>query len=245
MNQRRTMERVNVREYAPMQEIADSLNEMLLRIANLDYNSAKDIETYNVLLRRVKSQAFCMQSVSEDPKLASSSEYNRLISHYDKVVRDPNTKPLVRECLKNVLQILIDRPDISSHIQHKEVHPSGQMLTAFYRANNHIEERMNLAESNPENYRNSAQVPLHKEIPRDPRFYSNGGQQVSNIESNLHSDEYNNRGSRDPRTQVESTDVNMQNLIRRQEEIKSSQNDPSRHHHGSNLPKDSQGRYNQ
>lgn len=149
--------KIQVRTIAPMQEIADSIYEMLKRVSKLDKN---DRENFEVLKKRIRSQAFCLQGVLEDPNIKGSEQFENLMTFYSNHLESKDTHPLVKECIEAITDIINNKKSISEK-KYKKCKPSAQVLTNFFRSKEHIEKRMELSEEDPETYLSTAKMSLN------------------------------------------------------------------------------------
>jgi hypothetical protein len=152
-------QRKNIREFAPMQEIVDSIYEMLERVKKLNPNN---LDAFQAIEKRIISQTFCLMGVTEDREMRITKEYKRMIEFFETQKNKSNNRYVV-QCVSKILEMLDQRPRIENHIQHKDVHPSRNMLTSFFRSSNHIDQRMNLAETNPSEYIRTSKAPILKD----------------------------------------------------------------------------------
>ncbi|OMJ66615.1 hypothetical protein SteCoe_36484 [Stentor coeruleus] len=149
---------LTVRDFAPMQEIADSIYDNLVKVSKLEDGEEKE---FLVLKRRINMQAICMQGVLEDRKFSESEQFDELIKFFNAQRRNQDNSFYVRECLKDALSILKNETNIDSFTFNKPKHASSTALTNFFKSQNYIDERMDLSETDPEAYKNSAKIKLY------------------------------------------------------------------------------------
>ena len=105
MSRKQSQGRRNIREFAPMQEIADSIYEMLERIKRLDYRNQTDLETYRAICRRIMSQTHCLLGVTEDNQIRNSEEYEKMRKFFTSLANQ-KSNPLLAECTSAILKCL-------------------------------------------------------------------------------------------------------------------------------------------
>lgn len=150
---------LTVRDFAPMQEVADSIYDNLVKVSYLKREEEKE---FKVLKRRISMQALCMQGILEDGKFNESEQLKSLMCFFITQRKNKDNSFYVRECLKDVVSILKNDLTIDSFTFNKQTHPSSNALTNFFKSQNYIDERMELSELDPEAYQNSAKIPLHR-----------------------------------------------------------------------------------
>lgn len=153
----RTYEQRNVQDLVPLQETSDSIYDMLKRICKLKGNNIESND-YQTLLKRVKTQAYCLQGILNDGELRKTEQYRKIETFFNNLVNDNKNNQLVRHCVGQIMPIITGKMKLSENCQYKPVHASSSMITNFFKANNYIENRYKLAEADPEGYRNSAKL---------------------------------------------------------------------------------------
>ncbi|OMJ66616.1 hypothetical protein SteCoe_36485 [Stentor coeruleus] len=136
----------------PLQEISDCIYEMLVRISSINESDPEYMKEFEVLLRRIKSQAVCMQGVIESSKIHYEnykSFRNFLIAQFN---NEMNSN-LSRISMQNILPILESQEQAFKHVnQAKACLPSSNALTSYFRSVNYIEEREQLYLENKAEY---------------------------------------------------------------------------------------------
>lgn len=158
----RKFEQHRVSEFVPMQETADSIWEMLARIDKLSVNNP-DYHEYRTLLNRVRTQSFCMQGILDDEKMKRSPQYRNLLNSLDTIMKHRDTHPLVKDCIINILPILTGNERVENSIKYNgnAGHGSGNIISAFYKSQNYIDERERFAQAYPEQYAMESKFDIH------------------------------------------------------------------------------------
>ena len=153
---------LSIKDFCPMQEISNSIWEMLHRILDLNTYSEHDPQ-YQTLLRRIKNQAFCMQAVLNDNiYLKQSQQYLNLLDSLFSINENRDTHHLVKLAIVEIIKIFQNDVMMADEIQYRPVQASGNMITNFYQSMNYIENRYNLAETNPTEYMHEDKFDMHR-----------------------------------------------------------------------------------
>ncbi|OMJ66611.1 hypothetical protein SteCoe_36480 [Stentor coeruleus] len=158
-----SLNRLNFQEFIPMQEIAESIYEVLSSINNLSIENPNDELTYEYLLRKVKSQAFCMQGVVEDLKFKRSIPFQNLKNIMNLNCNDEKVHPFVRSAIHEIIPIFDGEVNIEDSITFNKIQPSNSVLRRLQKSIDYINERFNQAESDPISYIRSCKIPLFTE----------------------------------------------------------------------------------
>ena len=151
---------VSVMDFAPIQETGNNILEMIDRIANL---KNKDLESpeYKTLVSRIRTQAFCLQGILTDETLNSSDQAKRMINTLEAIASAKKTNNLVKNCLNEILPIINGEINIYDEIKYNPVIPSSNMTGVLFKSMNHIDNQMELAKNDPEEYKRQDKLGIH------------------------------------------------------------------------------------
>lgn len=152
-----------LQDFIPMQEIAESIYELLSKINNLSIEDSNDKLTYEYLKRKIKSQAFCMQGVIEDPKFKNSLPFQNLRNYMNLKVNDEKNHPWVKYSIQSIIPIFDGEVSIDDLITFNDSQPSSSALIKLRASIDYIDERFYLSESDPISYIRSCKIPLFTE----------------------------------------------------------------------------------
>ena len=151
-----------ISEFVPMQETGDSIWEMLKRIGKLN-TMDPECNEYKTLLNRVRTQSFCMQGISQDTTMKNTSQYRNFITTVENMLKQREIHPLVLHCINNILPILKGDQRVQDSLKYNGNvgHGSGSIVSAFFKSQNHIDERERFAQTNPEEYARQCKFNIH------------------------------------------------------------------------------------
>lgn len=153
---------LTVKDFCPMQEISNSIWEMLHRVLNLNAYDENDPQ-FQTLLRRIKNQAFCMQGIlNDDFNLKQSQQYENLLDSLFSIQANKDTHHLVRLAIIEIMKIFYNDIMMTDEIQYRPVQASDRMISNFYQSMSYIENRNNLAETNPMEYMHQDKFDMHR-----------------------------------------------------------------------------------
>src|SRR5574343_72533 len=102
-NSKQAKNQISTKVFAPLQEISNSIYSMMKRIGKLE-NKQIDDPDYLSLLFKIKTQAFCLQGVSNDKMIGNSEQYLSLLRYFENLSRETRSKPLVRHCALEIIK---------------------------------------------------------------------------------------------------------------------------------------------
>ena len=161
LNPYQDRKQTSIAEQVPIREIADSIFEMLTRIAQINANDPNNNE-YRALLGRIKTQAYCMQLVLEDQRGSSSHQCNNIIQRLQYIYDDPNVHHLVKHCIVEIAQIINGNKKSKDYLKYTpNIYGSPNIVTALFKSQNYIDERERLAQNNPQEYLRQDKLNIH------------------------------------------------------------------------------------
>lgn len=151
---------VSVMDFAPVQETGNNILEMVSRVANLKNKNLESPE-YKTLVSRIKTQAFCLQGILSEDGLGNSIQAQRMIETFESIKTAKKTNILVKNCLEEILPIIRGNRNLHDEIKYVPVIPSSEMTHNFFKSMNHIENQMELAKNDPEEYKRQDKLGMH------------------------------------------------------------------------------------
>jgi hypothetical protein len=143
-----------------MQEIIDSIFDMLKKVSSLPENYELSQE-FQTLLLRIKNQAFCMQGLLEDIRLQNSQQFQNMVNSFLDIQKDIKVHELVKLTISLIIPIILKDQKIIDSLKYRPVNCSNNIVTAFYKSEEYIYERFRLAEENPQEYIRQGRFDIH------------------------------------------------------------------------------------
>lgn len=185
----KTKQQINIRQFAPMQEIAENIDEMLDRL----YRCNNTNEILNIK-RRICSQALCMQGIIEVDSMMNSSPYINFKNHLMNIKQNPKYPNHVKDCIENILPILNSKTYGLETLKPVKCFPSQNLLKNFFQSQKHVEDRLELAETDPQTYLRTSKLNIidnQKPNQNNPR--GRGDKSNSNARRCYSSVQYNSK----------------------------------------------------